>query len=463
MAGTQSTTMPLINLTDQLYDVLDEMKSPISQDIIELERLVTIFNGLKIENVDLSKIDFCFDIITQGKKGKQSMKISRFVRYFFKNTFSQKEIYEFSKEYNKLKVSMFGYGYFTKSNEEKPKIDMTYIDPDLYNKRQDPKDPRSTFISLVTETYPHGTEEGVMKFMPSGLNKDEYGNYYKIIGKSETMFCSHLDTTDRKKTKTNLYEMEKDGDKFIITDQSSILGADDKAGVAVMLYMMDHNIPGVYYFFIGEERGCIGSRKVAGNFDNIPHLNNMKRCISFDRRDYYSVITMQMGEECCSDIFGNALSKELNKSGLNISLDPTGIYTDSACFMEQIPECTNVSVGYFSEHTSREIQNMDFLQKICKASVNVNWESLPTSRKVGLDEKIKQKYGSLITDFKKMIFYSEIKMFSENDIAKIIMKFEDILIDEALRDLMSISSLMTQHKVDPDIYLSDDTIKIEFQ
>lgn len=465
MSGTQSTPIqskphPLLKITNKLYDVLAEIDDEISSEIIEIESLATLFNGLRIEEVDLSDSDYCFAVKIEGR-AVHSMKISRFIRYFFKDQFDQKKIYLFSKKYNRLKKSMFN--YWTPDSEEESFKKLDLINPDLFKTRQDPKDPKATFISLVTETYPYGDEEGVMKFMPEGLTKDEFGNYYRIIGESKTMFTSHLDTADRNKSKTKLYELEKSDGNFIVTNGSTILGADDKSGVTIMLYMMAHNIPGIYYFFIGEERGCIGSRKVSENLEKISHLRDVKRCISFDRRNYHSIITMQMGGQCCSDTFGNALAKEMNKSGMDMSLDPTGIYTDSACFMEQIPECTNVSVGYFDEHTSNESQNMDFLDKICKASIKVDWESLPTARKVGLDDRLKEKFNPLILDFRRLIFYSEVKMVGDGDVVSIRIKYEDNTIDEMLKDLMNMSSLMTKHKVDPDVYVTDELIKIEFR
>jgi hypothetical protein len=53
---------------------------------------------------------------------------------------------------------------------------------------------------------------------------------------------------------------------MISTDGTTTLGADDKAGVSVLIWMMKHNIPGLYYFFIGEE-GCIGSGLAANYGD----------------------------------------------------------------------------------------------------------------------------------------------------------------------------------------------------
>jgi hypothetical protein len=187
------------------------------------------------------------------------------------------------------------------------------------------------------------------------------------------MFTCHLDTCSSYHKKVN----HKIGTQFIETDGSTILGADDKAGMTVILYMIENNVPGLYYFFIGEEVGCIGS-SAASNLD-FSHYN---KCISFDRRGYDSVITEQLFGVCCSDEFAKDLSSQLNRKNLtfNFKPDPTGIFTDSACFIEKIPECTNISVGYFNEHQNIERQDVRFLQNLCEAVVKVDWESLPVMR-----------------------------------------------------------------------------------
>jgi hypothetical protein len=302
-----------------------------------------------------------------------------------------------------------------------------------------------------------------MKFLPSDLKKDEFGNYYKIIGKSQTMFTSHLDTADRNKSKVTIYSVINDGDEILMSDGTTILGADDKSGVSVMLYMMAHNIPGIYYFFIGEERGGIGSNKVASVFDTVEHLKGVKRCVSFDRRNYFSIITQQLGRQCCSNEFATALANELNKSGLKISLDPTGIYTDSASFIDEIPECTNISVGYFEEHRVTERQNISFLDRLAKACLEVNWEELPTVKKVGFDEEILRKYRGFITAFKGSVFNLETKMVSEYGNAYIKMEVDDPDIDVVYKDLEQISGLLREFKMDPDIYFDDQYIKIELK
>ena len=381
----EPTKLPKIKFSNDLISVLTTMDH--SNDYIAFMMLAMldndsdVFNGLKITNVDVSDKDFCFYTKTQDGK-TNDMKVGNFLRYYFSNYFTKEDIQQFIELYNKVKNG---------ESLENQKVPIT-VPPFKYN----PLDPRSTFLSLVTKTYPHGLEDEVLQFLPE-LDKDLVGNYYKIIGsKPTTMFTCHLDTADRKQGITRLYSIQEDGQEHIITDESTILGADDKSGTTVMLYLMANNVPGLYYFFIGEERGGIGSHALADVYDEVDYLKEIKRCVSFDRRKTISVITAQAGGRCCSDDFGQALCDAYNASGLNLKIDPTGVYTDSASFIDHIPECTNVSVGYYNEHTGKEKQNMDYLIDLCKASVSVDWDKLPTTR--NLEDKIAIK--QMVSDVK---------------------------------------------------------------
>jgi len=234
-------------------------------------------------------------------------------------------------------------------------------------------DIRKIFLTLTNKTYPYGFEEELVKYLPNKLKRDAHGNYYLPIGISKTIFASHLDTACKEQVDV---KHVFDGD-FIKTDGNSILGADDKAGVTIMLYMIHKRVPGLYYFFIGEEVGCIGSGLAAKDEG---FFKNFDRIISFDRRDTGSVITHQSWARCCSDDFADALIEEFTKGELTLKKDDGGVYTDSAEFTSIIPECTNISVGYYSEHTINERQNIVFLDKLAKACVLVDWELLPTVR-----------------------------------------------------------------------------------
>lgn len=238
-------------------------------------------------------------------------------------------------------------------------------------------DIRETFLKLTSKTYPHGTEDQLIPLLPIGVEIDSCGNYFLKIGESDTMFTCHLDTCCSKQEVVN---HQFDG-HLIKTDGTTILGADDKAGMTVLLYMIENNIPGLYYFFVGEEVGCVGSSDASVSID----FSNYKKCISFDRRGYDSVITDQMSGVCCSDEFAAVLSSELNNCDNLFSFrpDPTGVVTDSAQFVDYIPECTNISVGYMYEHKMTEQQDIDFLERLCKACVKVDWNSLPIVRNPG--------------------------------------------------------------------------------
>ena len=249
-----------------------------------------------------------------------------------------------------------------------------------------------TFIRLTSRTYPYGTEDELVSDMieqgifPSDLQKDTHGNYFYKIGKSRTIFASHLDTVSKEATSV-IHTF--DGD-IIGTDGKTTLGADDKAGVTVMLHLIKNKIPGLYYFFIGEEVGCIGSG-LASSMSIQDFKGKYDRILSFDRRGTDSVITYQSSTRCCSDAFADALARQLNLSGMKYRKDEGGVYTDSAEFTDIIPECTNISVGYYKEHTTNETQDIRHLEDLAEACLLVNWESLPTKR--DMTKKEYKSYG----------------------------------------------------------------------
>jgi len=234
-----------------------------------------------------------------------------------------------------------------------------------------------TFLQLTGRTYPHGTEQELDCMLPEILERDEFGNRYIKIGDSTScMFTSHLDTATSQRA--DVVHVIKDG--ICKTDGKTILGADDKAGVTIMLWMIKHGVPGLYYFFLGEEVGCVGSKALANKImDN--RIEGITKVISFDRRGTDSVITFQASSRCCSDAFGRALAEQLNKKeGFKYTTDPSGVWTDSAQFTKIYPECTNISVGYRSEHTWSESQDLNHLVRLAEACLDVDWESLPVER-----------------------------------------------------------------------------------
>lgn len=173
------------------------------------------------------------------------------------------------------------------------------------------------------------------------------------------LFSSHVDTVHQLTDPVFQKVMYDKGMGIFFKDDKRPLGADDGAGVWLMLEMIDAQVPGSYIFHRGEERGGIGSSGMAR--DHKDWLSGFKWAIAFDRRGSGDVITEMACGTVCSETFANALAAKIN-GGLDVNKltsleyapNDTGLFTDTANYRGIIPECTNVSCGYDMEHTGDE-------------------------------------------------------------------------------------------------------------
>ena len=229
---------------------------------------------------------------------------------------------------------------------------------------------------------PYGYESGVYGGLltAEGFVPDRFGNWHLSIGQSSTLFLAHLDTAGGELLPI---PVKRVGD-FISSGNDTPLGADDRAGVTVILWMVRNCIPGHYILTVGEEVGCIGMRSIVEQEPAL--LHNCQRAVSFDRKGTGSIVTHQMGRQCCSDDFAEALAEEAWLQGLEWLPDPGGAFTDSYELRGIVPECTNVSVGYLGHHTSSEVQDVAYLTRLCKACCRIEWEKLPVARTPTDDE-----------------------------------------------------------------------------
>jgi len=238
-------------------------------------------------------------------------------------------------------------------------------------------------LEMMTYMRPAGTpaeEAFIAKFIvPAGSKKDEYGNRWIWVNKSDgstpdIMFSSHTDTVH---TKGGSQKIEL-ADGMIFAEDSSCLGADDTAGIWLMLEMIKAKVPGVYVFHREEECGGHGSTWIAKNMGG--RLKHIKAAIAFDRKGYDSVITHQAGGRCCSDAFAKSLAAQL---GGKFAPDSTGLFTDTANYTDYIGECTNLSVGYHMAHGPAEHQDVGFLMGLRDRLLEVDWSQLVCERKPG--------------------------------------------------------------------------------
>jgi hypothetical protein len=204
---------------------------------------------------------------------------------------------------------------------------------------------------------------------------DGDGNYHIEVGKSNLIFTSHHDTVHHKE---GLFNPIVDKNDIVHADPSaSCLGADCTTGVWLMLEMIKAGISGLYVVHSGEEVGCLGSQAYTYN-QNDYLVANKSICISFDRMGTNSVITHQLGGRTCSEAFAASFIDAL--APLRYEPDSTGVYTDSNEYAHIIPECTNLSVGYYSQHTAKEIQDLRFLTSLRDQLITMDWTNLRVER-----------------------------------------------------------------------------------
>jgi hypothetical protein len=221
------------------------------------------------------------------------------------------------------------------------------------------------------------------------VHTDAAGNLHidtRVSQVNRTLFVAHVDTVHRdqgpNKISKTATHWHADG---------APLGADDGAGVAMLMHLLHAGVDAYYIFTQGEECGGIGAKWLSLHCADM--LTEFDRAIAFDRRGIDSVITHQGYGRCCSDSFADALSDALNADLTLMYLpDNTGVYTDTAEFTDIIPECTNISVGYYREHSDQESLDIIHFQALADRCALIDWDGLPSER----DPKVyESKWGDL--------------------------------------------------------------------
>lgn len=205
---------------------------------------------------------------------------------------------------------------------------------------------------------------------------DVSGNYIHIIPDKDGLnprvcFAAHHDTVH----KTEGFQEVKVAHGFAYSGSNECLGADCTTGVWLILEMIAAQIPGVYVIHAAEEVGCKGSSVLVASDPD--WLSDLKAVISFDRYGTDSIITHQMGFRTASEAFSDSLEGIL---GLGLRSDPTGSYTDSNEYADVVSECTNISVGYYNQHTAKESQDLEYAEELRDALLKADWSKLVFAR-----------------------------------------------------------------------------------
>lgn len=242
----------------------------------------------------------------------------------------------------------------------------------------------ATLADMLSYCRPHGEPHDRIfrrRFLLDLPNAelDAHKNIHVMIGESSILWSSHTDTVHHEDGRQSLHVDHVERTIQLSRRSrrsSSCLGGDDTVGVFLMREMILRGVPGRYVFHYGEESGCIGSGDLASC--NPELLDGVRFAIALDRAGTADVVTSQNGRTCASDAFAYSIAKQLD--GVSDYKPARGIFTDTAEYMDLIPECTNLSVGYYHAHTSDEYVDFDHVGRLLIALVGLDESSLVCER-----------------------------------------------------------------------------------
>jgi putative aminopeptidase FrvX len=211
-----------------------------------------------------------------------------------------------------------------------------------------------------------------------GVYADRYGNRILISEGSKVMISCHTDTVHRMGGKQRV-NITNAGMVTLARREreSNCLGADDTAGIYAALRMIQAGVKATFVFHRDEESGGRGSAWLAREYPN--WIAKFDVCLALDRRGTQDVIVSQSWGKCASDEFASGLAEQLGMD--HKAAD--GIFTDSASYVDLIPECSNLSIGYQNEHTQYETLDLEYLDRVIDRLIAVNWDDVPVCREPG--------------------------------------------------------------------------------
>ncbi len=217
----------------------------------------------------------------------------------------------------------------------------------------------------------------IMEWMPTEAREwvDDHEKTVALVheipgGSVPTLFACHLDTVHTQDGYQQVKSL-RGRPGALHSPDGECLGADDGAGIWLMLEMIAADVPGTYVFHVGEERGCQGARWLAAH--RREWLAGFQRAIGFDRPGTTDVVSHFAGQRGCGPAFVMELSWQLSSYLAGYELTPcrTGGLTDVRHYINLIPECTNISVGYHQQHRRDEWVDTTYLKALRRAVIEV--------------------------------------------------------------------------------------------
>lgn len=249
---------------------------------------------------------------------------------------------------------------------------------------------------------------GYLEDLGQSPYRDKHGNVWVTVGTPSVIFTSHMDTVHHEDGTQEL--LEEDGivrlaprpdpevfsfakkrkkadprDRFwVVREDQRCLGADDGAGVALMMHMIEHGVEGLYLFTVQEELGSGGMRAWMAEQPEL--REGITHAVAFDRRGTRDIVTHQHGKRMGSSELAEEIARQLDMG----HREAQGSHTDNALLEDLVPEIVNISVGYDHEHTSSETLDLNYLDRLADAVLKVAWNDLPVFEHVS---QLAELYG----------------------------------------------------------------------
>lgn len=220
---------------------------------------------------------------------------------------------------------------------------------------------KKRLIPLLTINGKSGRESRIRQYVKQKLKSktdwltvDHYGNLLarKDCGQGPVVLLSaHLDTVMPYPPRRRIIE-----NGTILKSSEGILGADDRAGIAVILELLDF-IPRSRFqgtvkvaFTVEEEIGCMGSKHIRPDF-----LSNVDVAIVVDRKGTRDIVTSYADRVTfCPREYGRIFERAGVLSGMpDWKMTPGGM-SDALVFAQLGIPSVNLSVGYHHPHTDWE-------------------------------------------------------------------------------------------------------------
>jgi hypothetical protein len=263
------------------------------------------------------------------------------------------------------------------------------------------------------------TQKEVIKYVKDILKskkisfKEYCGNLYSIRFQGLPVFVAHMDTV-------NDFDMKKqlvfDKELQILSRQDGILGADDKAGVNLIL----NHIENVNFILtIDEEIGALGMQELVDKSKLLDDLIefNVSCAIELDRKGTNDILGDTHG------YCGKDLQVQL-ENALPGYLGNVGVFTDID-YLCDIIASTNISVGYFNQHSKNEYLDVKHFNWVNDRMVELNKItgkfSLGNMNKYGLFDSYSFESCSFCDGYHNVIYNEFLTKYICSDCREILM------------------------------------------